>query len=177
MPLTETISSCQNPGSDVILYYNVNTCAVPIWAEHEGVVGDLNLGEVDDEEELTRRTSTSNIKEYTPGKTDISVSGQQIPDGNYEGWAALNSARKDGTPIDVLVLNNDIGTENAFGVRGKMYNFDRSLSGPATGEQEQTFSLKPAACSDCPVRFVKVVAAGSVADYDPTVYAPVNATS
>lgn len=177
MPLSESIASCQNPGSDMIAYYNVGTCAVPVWSEHEGIVGDLNLGMVDDEEELTRRTSTSNFKEYTPGKTDVSFTGQQIPDGNYEGNAAFNSAIKDGTPLDILVLTDDLSVVNSYGIRGKMYNFDRSISGPATGEQEQTFSFKPAACSDCPVRYVQVAIAGTAADFDPTDYAPVNATA
>lgn len=173
MPLSRDILNCQNKGKDMILYYNVNTCEAPVFVEHEGVIGDLNLGMTDDEEELTRRSSTSNMKEYLPGKTDISVTGTQITDGNYEGNAALNSAIADGDPIDVLVLTNDIDTVYSYGVRGKMYNFDRSINGPATGEMEQSFNLKPAACADCPVRYVKVAEAGTAADWDPTDYSPV----
>lgn len=177
MALDTTPQDCENAGKDVSLYYNVGTCAVAIWVEHLGIVGDLNLGETDDENELSRRRSSSDIKEYLPGMTDVSVSGQQITDGNYEGNAFLNSMRKGGSPRDVLVLTDDISTVNAYGYRGKWYNFDRSISGPAQGEQEQTFSLKPAACTDCAVRPVKVTVADTIGDYDPTTFTPVSSGS
>lgn len=177
MVLTATPSDCQNAGKDMVLYYNVGDCADPIWVEHLGVVGDLNLGITDDEEELTRRRQDSNIKEYLPGQTDISVTGQQITDGNYEGNAILNSMIKDGEPQDILVLTSSIDTVNSYGVRGKFYNFDRSLSGPNQGEQEQSFNLKPAACADCPVRYVHVTVGGDAVDYDPGTFTPVSSGS
>jgi hypothetical protein len=173
MALSTAIANCQNPGINALIYYNVastDACDTPIFVEHEGIVGDLNIGMVDDEEELTRRSSTTFFKEYSPGKTEANVTGQQVPDGNYEGNVVLNGAIRGGDPVDLLILNDDIDTQYAYGLRGKFYNFDRSLSAPATGEQEQTFSLKPAACSDCPVRYVKVAVAGTAADWDPTTY-------
>lgn len=177
MPLSAVPVDCQNAGRDMILYYNVGDCATPIWVEHLGVIGDMNLGDVDDEEQLSRRRSTSRIKEYLPGDTDISITGQQITDGNYEGNAFLNSMRRGGEPGDVLVLTEPISSVNAYGVRGKMWNFDRSISGPASGEQEQQFSLKPAACSDCAVRYVHVEVAETAADFDPTDFTPVSSGS
>jgi hypothetical protein len=152
----------------MLMYYNVGTCLVPVWAEHSGVVGDLTLGITDDEEELIRRSSTANFKEYIPGRTDISITGNQIPDGNYDGNAAFNSAIKDSGAIDLLVMTDDVDTLYAYGVRGKFYNFDRSINAPAQGEMEQAFSFKPAACADCPVRYVRVSVEGTAADWDPT---------
>lgn len=168
MPLSNTIERCQILGTDFVAYYNRGTCAVPIWSEHQGIIGDLNLGIVDDENESTRRNAASDFKEYNPGKTDISFTGQQIPDGNYIGQAAFNSALKGGQPIDLLLLTDDVDTQYAYGVRGEFYNFDRSLSAPAEGDMEQSFNMKPAACSDCPVRYVRVDPAGTVGDWDPT---------
>ena len=168
MPLTTTITDCQHDGSEFICYYNVGTASVPIWVEHQGLIGDLNLGMTDDENESTRRSTTSNFKEYLPGKTDAVFSGQQITDGNYEGNAAFNSAVKDGDPIDLLILTDDVDTAYGYGLRGEFYNFDRSISAPASGEQEQSFSFKPAACPTTAVRYVQVASAGTASDFDPT---------
>ncbi len=167
MPLTTTPSDCQNAGKDMVLYYNVGDCADPVWIEHLGIVGDMNLGDTTDKEELQRRRSDSDIKEYLPGQSDISVTGTQLTDGNYEGNAVLNSARKNGEPIDVLVLTAPISEVGAYGVRGKFYNFDHSISGPNQGEQNQNFDLSPAACGDCPVRYVKVNVSDAIVDYNP----------
>lgn len=173
MPLSATIAECQNKGKDMVLYYNTGSCLIPVWVEHIGIVGDLTLAEADDEEEVQRRRSTSNVKVYVPGLTDVGITGTQITDGNYEGNAFLNSMRLGGSPRDVLVLTDDIGTVGAYGWRGKMYNLDRGISGPYSGEQEQNFNLKPAACADCDVRPVKVAVAAAAADYDPTTFTPV----
>lgn len=171
MPLSATIADCVNKGKDMVLYYNTGTCASPVFVEHQGIKGDMTLAEADDEEEVQRRSSASNIKEYVPGLTDVGISGTQITDGNYEGNVFLNSMRTGGVPRDVLVLTDDIGTVHAYGWRGKMWNFDRGISGPFQGEQEQSFSLKPAACSDCAVRAVKVLVAAAAADWDATAFA------
>ncbi len=172
MPLSTTLANCQNPGSDMTIYWNAGTGGSPIWVEHLGIVGDLNLSIVDDEDESNRRTSTSNFKEFSPGKTDLSITGVQIPDGNYEGNAAFNSAIKDGDPIDLLVLTGPIDEEYAYGVRGDFYNFDRSISGPATGQQEQSFNFKPALCPVTEVGYVQIVSA-AVATKDWTAFTPV----
>ncbi len=168
MPLANAITNCQQLGTDFATYYNRGTAGTPIWSEHQGIIGDLNLGITDDENESTRRDATSNFKEYLPGKTDISFTGQQIPDGNYVGQAAFNSAIKDGTPIDLLLLTDSVDVQYAYGVRGDFYNFDRSLSAPAEGEAEQSFNMKPAACADTPVRYVRIDPASTVNDWDPT---------
>jgi len=171
MPLSATIAECQNKGKDMALYYNTGSCSVPVWVEHIGVIGDLTLAEADEEEELQRRRSTTNVKVYIPGLTDVGITGTQITDGNYEGNVFLNSMRTGGDPRDVLLLTDDIATVGAYGWRGKMYNFDRGISGPYQGEQEQNFNLKPAGCSDCDVRAVKVAVASAVANYDATLFA------
>jgi len=168
MPLSASITNCQTNGSDFSTYYNVGTAGSPIWVLHDGIIGDLTLGITDDENQSTRRSATSNFKEYLPGKTDLNFTGQQIPDGNYEGQAAFNSAIKDGDPIDLLLLTDDVDTQYAYGVRGEFYNFDRSISAPAEGEMEQSFSMKPAACPTVAVRYVRVETAGTASDFDPT---------
>lgn len=167
MALSATISDCQNEGSDFSCYYNVGTAETPIWIYHKGLIGDLNLGMVDDKNESSRRTG-SNFKEYLPGRTDINFTGQQITDGNYEGNAVFNSAIKDGSPIDLLILTDQKDVQYSYGVRGEFYNFDRSISAPASGEQEQTFDLSPAACATTPVRYVMIDPADTVTNHDPT---------
>ena len=59
------------------------------------------------------------------------------------------------------------------GFKGKFRNFDRSITGPETGAPKQNFKLKPAACvkSGCKITPVKVATAGTVASYDPGVFA------
>lgn len=173
MPLSKTLANCQNPGSDMTIYWNAGTAGSPIWVEHKGIVGDVNLGIVDDEDETTRRDSASVFKEYAPGKTDISITGTQIPDGNYEGNAAFNSAIRGGDPIDILALTGPKSEEYAYGVRGEFYNFDRSITGPNTGQMEQSFNLKPALCPTTRVRYVQIVS-GLVATKDWTAFTPVS---
>lgn len=168
MPLATTLTDCQNDGSDFVTYYNVGTAGTPIWVEHLGIIGDLTLSITDDENASTRRNSTSNFKEYLPGRTDVAFTGQQIVEGNYEGNAAFNSAIKDGTPLDLLLLTDDVDTAYAYGLRGQFYNFDRSISAPGEGEMEQSFNFKPAACATTPVHYVKVAVAGTAAVWDPT---------
>ena len=171
MPGSTTISNCQSLGKDARLYYSTSgSCAVPVYVEHVGIIGDLNVGDTDDENQVQRRGGASlGIKTYNPGDSDVSITGTQIVDGNYEGFLYINGARKGGNPLDFLVLSGPISEVNTVGYRGKWYNFDRSLSFPAEGEMEQSFSLKPAACSDCAVRPVKVLVANTAADWDPVI--------
>lgn len=173
MPLSKKVTNCQNPGTDMSVYWNAGTANSPIWVLHTGIIGDLNLGLTDDENESTRRDSSTNFKEFSPGKTDCSITGNQIPDGNFEGLNAFNSAIKGGDPIDLLVLTGPITEQYAYGVRGEFYNFDRSLSGPATGDMEQAFNMRPAACPTVPVRYVQITAPNTVATKDWTNFTPV----
>ena len=168
MPISTTPVDCVNPGKDMTLYYNTGSCAVPVWVEHLGVVGDLQLEDTDDEEEVSRRRSAYNIKEFSPGMQTVSISGQQITDFNYQGNRYINASKKGGSPQDFLILTSPLTVVNAYGYRGKFYNFVRSVSGPMQGEQEQTFNLKPAACADCHVRAVLVSVSGTAADFDLT---------
>jgi len=177
MALTATPQDCVNPGKDMTLYYNVGTCGSPIWVEHLGVTGDLSLNEEDEEQAVQRRRASSRVNEFNPGNTDVSISGQQMTDSNYEGNAFLNSMRAGGTPREVLILTAPIAVVGAMGWRGKFWNFNRSISGPISGEQEQQFSLKPAACTDCPVKTVKVATTNVAADFDPTSFTPVSSGS
>lgn len=158
-------------GKDARLYYSTSgSCAAPVYVEHVGIINDLSVADTDDENQVQRRGSAGGgIKKYNPGDSEVNITGTQIVDGNYEGFLYINGARKGGNPLDFLVLSGPLSEVNAVGFRGKWYNFDRSLSFPAEGEQEQTFSLKPAACSNCDVRAVKVLVSGTAADWDPVI--------
>jgi hypothetical protein len=169
MPASTTITECQNDGSDMRLYYDISgTCETPVLVEHVGIIGDMNIGDVDDENQVNRRGSAAGIKTYNPGDSEVSVTGQQIVDGNYEGFLAITKAKKGGSAGAFLALTGPISEVNAVGYFGKWFNFDRSISGPAEDEMEASFNLKPAACSDCLVRSVKVAVAGTAADWDQT---------
>lgn len=169
---TTEITECQNDGDEMRLYYSLSgDCEVPVWVEHVGIIGDLNLGDVDDKNEVRRRGSSSNIKKYNPGNSEIEITGTQIVQGNYQGFQVINSAKKGGSPRHFMILTAPISTVNAIGYAGQMYNSDRSISGPGEGEQEASFSLYPAACvaAACEVKAVKVLSAGTAADWDQTV--------
>lgn len=169
MPASTTLAECQNDGSDMRVYYDISgTCDTPVLVEHIGVIGDLNINDVDDENQVQRRGAQGGIKTYNPGDTELAVTGQQIVDGNYEGFLAITKAKKGGVPGLFLILTGQVSEVNAIGYWGKWFNFDRSLSGPAEGEQEGAFNLKPAACSDCLVRAVKITTASQVDDWDQT---------
>lgn len=168
---TTEITQCQNDGDEMRLYYNLSgDCNAPTWVEHVGIIGDLNLADTDDENEVTRRGGNS-LKKYNPGKTDLAITGTQIVQGNYQGFQVVNSAKKGGSPRHLMLLTNPISNANAIGYAGMWYNFDRSISGPAEGEQEASFNLKPAACveTECEVKSVKVLSGGTVSDWDQTI--------
>lgn len=169
--VTTEITECQNEGEDMSLYYNLSgDCDTPVWVQHVGIIGDLNLGDTDDENQVNRRGGNA-LKKYKPGKTDVNPTGTQIVQANYQGYQVIVSAKKGGSPRHMMILTNTIDTVNAVGYSGLWYNFDRSISGPAEGEQEASFSLKPAACvSDaCEVKAVKVLSASTASDWDQTV--------
>ena len=168
MPAVTEITDCQNSGDQMSLYYNLSgDCAIPVWVLHVGIIGDLNIGDTDDEKTLKRRGSGS-IKKYIPGDTDIAITGTQIVQSSYQGFQVLQSARKGGTPKHLLVLTSPISVVGACGYAGQFYNFDRSISGPAEDEQEGSFNLKPAACvaTACEVKAVRVAVSGTAADWD-----------
>ena len=182
MAITNQVN-CERKGAEVSLYLNVgddptdaggSDCGVEVWVFHKGVVGDLNLGETEDEEELTRRDPDSYVKEYSESRIDIEISGEQVVDFDYEGCAYLNSMRSGGYARDVMLLSGYIDEVGVAGWRGKFRNFDRSFTGPESGSGRQTFKLKPAACQKdgCRVRPVRVEVAGEIADYDPTDFTP-----
>ncbi len=168
MGLSTVITECQNDGRDARLYYNLATCENPVFNLHVGIINDLNLADTSDENQVNRRDGAT-IKTYNPGDQDINVTGTQIVDGNYQGYAVIVRAKKGGKPADLLILSGPITEINAIGYRGKFWNFDRTIAMPSEGEQEQSFSLKPAACSDCPVRPVKVAVEGIAADWDQSI--------
>lgn len=171
MPISTTITECTNDGSNMRLYYNISgDCATPVYVEHVGIVGDLQITDTSDENQLMRRGSLGTIKTFNPGDEDVSVSGTQIVDGNYQGFLVINSARKGNSAVDFLILTGPLTEVNSVGYRGKWWNFERSISAPAEGEQEASFNLKPAACSDCAVRAVKIAVANTAADWDTSVF-------
>lgn len=175
MPQSDQLTKCDKKGSEVSLYCNFGQdCTTPVWSYHKGVTGDLNLGETEDEEELSVRDPAQTVKQYVESKIDVEISGEQVVDQDYEGCAFLNSARSGGSPIDVAFLSGYITEVGNVGWRGNFRNFDRSISGPESGPSVQTFRLKPAACvSDaCKVRPVEVTVADTIADYDPGDFTP-----
>ena len=168
---TLSIVDCQYDGSNARLYYNLSgDCASPVWVEHVGIIGDLTIGDTDDEQQVNRRGARK-IKVYNPGDSDITVSGNQIPQANYQGFQVINAAKGGGNPRHFMVLTGPVSSVNSFGYSGKFFNFDRSVSAPGEGEMEAAFNLKPAACVEtaCEVKAVKVLSAGTAADWNQTV--------
>lgn len=163
-------TKCDRRGKELSLYFNTGTSTTPVWVFHQGMIGDLNLGETEDEEQLETRSVTRLVKEYIEGDIDINITGQQLVDEDYEGYLFLYSMRAGGDARDVMVLTGAIDTAGVVGWRGMMRNKDRSITGAATGGMTATVSLRPAACTETPVRPVKIAAESTVGDWDPTTY-------
>lgn len=174
MTLTATPQDCDKRGNELTLYYNVGDDDTQVWVEHFGMVEDLTLNETEDENEQTARRSTRIVKEYNQGDIDVSIVGTQITDPNYEGFAILNSARRNGSPIDIMCLTGLINEVGSYGWRGMARNFDRTISGPSSGNMTTAVSLKPAACADVQFRVVMIAVADTVADFDPTDFTSIN---
>lgn len=175
MAQSANLTLCDKKGSEFSLYLNLgNDCSTPAWTYHKGVVGDLNINETEDEEEQSLRDPAQIVKQYVESKIDVEISGEQVVDQLYEGCAFMNSARSNGTAIDVAVLSGRITDVGSVGWRGRFRNFDRSMSGPEQGAPRQQFRLKPASCQvdACKVRPVEIATSGTIADYDPAVYTP-----
>lgn len=166
---TATPLGCDVRGLEGTLYYNTGDDTTEVWVEHLGLTGDATLSEVEDDNELSTRNRNRKVKEYTEGDTDINITGTQTMDPQYQGWQVLYSMRTGGEPYDMMWLNQPMSEVGAVGWRGKMRNKDRTGNFPAQGPQTQNFSLRPAACTDVPVREVKISVADTPADYDPTV--------
>lgn len=169
MPTTSTPLKCDRRGREGTLYLNTGDDVSQVWVEHLSLVGDLTIGEVEDDEELETRSATRVYKEYIEGNVDINITGSQTIDENYLGFLFLYAMRSGGNPRDVMVLTNTIDVDGSVGFRGKMRNKDRTFNMPATGAMTQAFSLRPAACTDVSVRPVKV-SSSTPADWDPTSY-------
>lgn len=168
---TTEIVQCQYDGSNAKLYYNLSgDCDAPVWVEHVGITGDLNLADTDDQQQVNRRTGVR-VKAYNPGDTEIAITGTQIPQANYQGFQVINAAKRGGSPRHFMFLSGPISSVNSFGYSGMFYNFDRTVSAPAEGEMEQSFELKPAACvaTECEIQAIKVLSAGTAADWNQTV--------
>lgn len=174
MPQSANLTQCDKQGHEVSLYLSTGTCDTPVWIFHKGVVGDLNLSETENENELSNRDPAQIVRQYTEDKIDLEISGEQVVDQDYEGCAFINSMRSKGEARDVCILSGYMSEVGNFGWRGHFRNFDRSVSGPESGAARQTFRLKPAACvlEACKVRPVKVDSADAVADYSPEVFYP-----
>lgn len=160
--------NCDLRGMDACLYFNMGDDDTPVWVEHIGLTGDLTCTENEDENELSTRNRNRRVKEYTEGDTDLTISGTQVMDPEYIGWQVLYSMRTGGSPYDCMFLTQPISEVGAVGWRGFMRNLDRTFNAPATGSQNQNFSLKPAACTLVGVRPVKISVADTPANYDPT---------
>lgn len=175
MPQSANLTLCDKKGLEFSLYCNFgNDCTTPAWSFHKGVTGDLSVNETEDEEELSVRDPAQIVKQYVASKIDVEIQGEQVVDSLYEGFAFLNSARSNGTPVDVAVLSGRIADVGSIGWRGRFRNFDRSMSGPEQGAASQQFRLKPAACQIdlCKVRPIEIAVAGTIADYDPETFTP-----
>lgn len=178
MPQSAELTLCDKKGSEFSLYLNLGgDCTTPVWTYHKGVTGDLNIGETEDKEERSVRDPQQLVKQYVGSKIDVEVTGEQVVDQLYEGCAFINSLRGNGGAGDICALTGYMTTVGSSGWRGKFRNFDRSVSGPETGAASQTFSLAPAACSDCRVRPVIVEEASSVDDYNPETFVPTGGSS
>jgi len=146
-PLTVS-ESCDVRGRDMVLYYNTGTCESPVWVLHKGIIGDLTLGETEDDEELSSRNPYRLTKEYLDGEIDLSITGTQSTDSAYAGFQALMTRGL----VSVMVLTGPVDVAGGTGWEGEWRNKDRTINGPTTGSMLTNFNLKPAACTLCPVR-------------------------
>ena len=161
-------------GSELVLYYNTGTEATPVWVEHVGMINDMTLNETEEPTELTGRRVSRTVKEYNEGEIELSITGEQVTDTEYEGWQFLNSMRRGGQSREVMCLTGPVTSGNSYGWRGDFRNFDRTFNGPSSGTMTNPVNLQPAAqCRDgwSECRVVKTNSGGTaLADFDPTTY-------
>lgn len=141
---TDTIQTCKK-GSELILYYNTGSADTPTWVVHLGVIEDLTMNETEELQELTGRRVSREVKEYNEGEIELSISGTQITDPDYEGWQYLNAARAGGISREFMCLTGPVTTIGSYGWRGDFRNSERTFNGPATGSMTNPFNLQPAA--------------------------------
>lgn len=174
MVLDATPQDCEKRGMELTLYYNVGDDDTQVWVEHVGIVGDLTMPETEELQARNARRSTRDVNEYTEGEIELAITGTQMTDPNYEGWAILNSMRRGGSPQDIMVLTGLISEQYSTGWRGMFRNSDRTYNGPESGGMTNNFNLQPAACTEVPVRPVQIQTPDTVEDFDPTSFTPVN---
>lgn len=188
MTMLTDLTQCDKKGTEVSIYYDTaddpataggSSCTTPTWVFHKGITGDVSINETEDEEELSSRDPSLRYKQYTESKADLEVSGEQMVDVLYEGFIFINAMRSGSYARNMLVLTGYLTELNNIGFKGKWRNFDRSITGPETGAQKQTFKLKPAACvkAGCYILPVKTAAAGTTATYVPENFAAYSAES
>jgi hypothetical protein len=169
---TTNITQCDRRGDELSVYYNTGTCETPVWVFHKTVVGDVSVADTDDENSSDERDPDQLYKTYSPGKSDLAITGTITVDPGYEGDSLFMSMRPGGEPADLLVLTGPIDEVGNVGYRGAFWNLDRSIEAPNSGNMRRSFNLRPASCADCMVRPVRVESANSVEDYDPAVFEP-----
>jgi hypothetical protein len=159
---------CDAQGSELSLYIDTatGTAGPPVYVFHEGVEGDLTFNDTDAEDEYNPRSGEAVFVEYTPGKTTLSIEGTQSTDMTYIGNAYLNDMGSVGEAKNILALTSPLDVEDGVGYQGYFWNFNKTLNGPNTGRSNQNFSLKPAACSLGPVRYVRTNASAGIEDWD-----------
>lgn len=107
-------------GLDAKLYYNTNTYASPTWVEATRVK-DVTLNLEKGEFDVSTRAS-GGWREVVNTLKDASVtfSMLQAPTGTDTVFAAFRDAFLNGTSIECLILDDDIGTSGAQGLRATM---------------------------------------------------------
>lgn len=141
-------SSCDRRGREMSLYYNTGSCDSPVWVKHTGIIGDMTIGETEDDDEHTTRDPARVTKEYLDGEIDLTISGTQVTDELYAGYQKMFTRGA----VHWMALTGEADDVSCSGWEGEMRNKDRTVNGPATGGMTTNFSLKPAACTTCPVR-------------------------
>jgi hypothetical protein len=184
--MSTDLTQCEKSGVEVSIYYDTadnpsiaggSSCTTPTWVFHKGITGDITITETEGEEELSSRDPSLKYRQYSESRADLEVSGEQMVDTLYEGFIFINSMRAGSYARNMLVLTGYLSDLNNVGFRGKWRNFDRTISGPETGPQKQTFKLKPASCvkSGCYITNVKTGVANSTVAYDPGIFAEYDA--
>jgi len=178
MPTQTDLILCDQKGTEMSLYYDTaddpsisggSSCTSPVWVFNKAVTGDMNIGETEDEEEQSSRDPAQLYKQYGESKPDLEVTGELLVDPGYDGYRYMNAMRAGSYGRNCLVLTSYISNVGAVGFKGKFRNFDRSISGPASGQSRQQFKLKPASCvkAGCVITPVNVAVADAVASYSP----------
>lgn len=180
---TTDLSLCDQKGSEMSLYYDTadgagtSSCATPVWVFMKSVTGDMNINDTVDEEEQSSRDPDMEYKQYAESKPDLEITGELQVDRLYEGNSYINACRPGGLARNFLALTSYITNVGSVGFKGKMRNFDFSISGPESGPPRQQFKLRPAACivSACKITHVAVEVANAIVTYDPRTFVAASA--